>query len=354
MATITPIKGKKGIRYRAQIRIRRGGRVVYSESRTWAKRAMASAWAKRREADLTQAGALERLRHSGVTVGQVLAWYAESSDYSPGRSKLAQVEFLQGSEIASLDAIALSADDVVQFVRLRRVGGVAASTAGQDVVWLRLAMRQYRLATGAPVAVAAVEDAATVLRQSRVIGKSKPRDRRPSVDEMTGLMQYFLDRDGRATIPMAEIVPFAMFSARRQDEICRIRWADLDDRRQAVLVRAMKHPRQVSDTWAFLTDEAYAIIQRQPRTGDRIFPYDGKSVGAAFTRSCRFLDIEDLHFHDLRHECTSWLFERGWGIPQVAGVTGHKSWSSLQRYTHLGESGQFDKWLEWRWRPLRG
>jgi len=36
------------------------------------------------------------------------------------------------------------------------------------------------------------------------------------------------------------------------------------------------------------------------------------------------LKIEDLHFHDLRHEGTSRLFEAGLTIEKVALVTGHK------------------------------
>jgi site-specific recombinase XerD len=47
------------------------------------------------------------------------------------------------------------------------------------------------------------------------------------------------------------------------------------------------------------------------------------------------LKIEDLHFHDLRHEGTSRLFEAGFSIQQVALVTGHKDWKMLRRYTHL-------------------
>jgi hypothetical protein len=66
-----------------------------------------------------------------------------------------------------------------------------------------------------------------------------------------------------------------------------------------------------------------------------IFPYNGRSVGTAFCRQCRELKIDDLHFHDLRHEGTSRLFEAGFSIEQVALVTGHKDWKMLRRYTHL-------------------
>jgi integrase len=67
----------------------------------------------------------------------------------------------------------------------------------------------------------------------------------------------------------------------------------------------------------------------------RFFPYNSKSVGTAFRRACADADVRDLHFHDLRHEGTSRLFEVGLSIEQVALVTGHKDWKMLRRYTHI-------------------
>ncbi|WP_245433712.1 tyrosine-type recombinase/integrase [Methylocystis hirsuta] len=63
------------------------------------------------------------------------------------------------------------------------------------------------------------------------------------------------------------------------------------------------------------------------------FPYNGKSVGAALRRQCRELQIEDLHFHDLRHEGRSRLLEAGFTVEQVALVTGHKDWKMLRRHS---------------------
>lgn len=78
-------------------------------------------------------------------------------------------------------------------------------------------------------------------------------------------------------------------------------------------------------------------MQRQPQIPgeDRIFPFNSKSVGTAFTRACSKLGILDLCFHDLRHEATSRLFEQGYDIPEVAAVTLHSSWNELKRYTQL-------------------
>lgn len=67
----------------------------------------------------------------------------------------------------------------------------------------------------------------------------------------------------------------------------------------------------------------------------RVFPYNPKSIGANFTRACRLRGLHDLHFHDLHHETTSHLFERGYDIPQVAQFTLHESCTTLKRYTHL-------------------
>ncbi len=66
-----------------------------------------------------------------------------------------------------------------------------------------------------------------------------------------------------------------------------------------------------------------------------MFPQKPRSIGTAFRRACIDLGIEDLHFHDLRHEGTSRLFEAGLKIQQVALVPGHKDWKKLKRFTHL-------------------
>jgi integrase len=45
--------------------------------------------------------------------------------------------------------------------------------------------------------------------------------------------------------------------------------------------------------------------------------------------------LRSVRFHDLRHEATSRLFERGLGVMEVASMTGHRSLAMLSRYTHI-------------------
>jgi len=41
------------------------------------------------------------------------------------------------------------------------------------------------------------------------------------------------------------------------------------------------------------------------------------------------------------------LFELGYTIPHAAAVSGHRSWVSLKRYTHIRQTG--DKYAGWKW-----
>ena len=46
----------------------------------------------------------------------------------------------------------------------------------------------------------------------------------------------------------------------------------------------------------------------------------------------KFLGIENLRFHDLRHEACTRLAEQGFTIPQLQQVSLHESWKCLQIY----------------------
>lgn len=82
---------------------------------------------------------------------------------------------------------------------------------------------------------------------------------------------------------------------------------------------------------------------------DLLLPLSGKMISKNFTDACRLLGIEDLRFHDLRHEAATRLSEQGLTIPQMQQVTGHESWSSLQRYVDVSPRKSlldFDEALE--------
>ncbi|OCX73846.1 tyrosine-type recombinase/integrase [Acidithiobacillus thiooxidans] len=56
---------------------------------------------------------------------------------------------------------------------------------------------------------------------------------------------------------------------------------------------------------------------------------------ASWRRALAQATISGLTFHDLRHEATSRLFEKGFNTVEVSAITGHKTLQMLKRYTHL-------------------
>jgi integrase len=88
-----------------------------------------------------------------------------------------------------------------------------------------------------------------------------------------------------------------------------------------------------------LTDSALTVLNRYP-SKDRLFAIAPDSVTQAFSRACRRAGINDLRFHDLRHEAISRLFEQGRSVPEVASISGHSDYRMLARYTHLQPASQ--------------
>jgi integrase len=343
------------VSYLAQITRRGHG---HQESRSFDKRKTAEAWAKKREREIDDAIAngrpIKTQTQSNATLGTTIDRYIKESKKEIGKTKAQVLATIRKEyDIADLRCDKITSQDIVAFAKELhdRPGLESAATVLNYLSHLSAVFSLARPSWGIPLDKQAMDDAMIVCKSMGFTAKSKKRDRRPSLDELELLLNHFEKRFAHRpkSCPMHKVVVFAIFSTRRQEEICRITWADYDVAGQRVLVRDMKHPgdKAGNDTWVELPDPCCAIIEAMPRSSDRIFPFTADALSAAFTRACKALEIGDLHFHDLRHEGASRLFEMGWTVPQVAAVTGHRSWSSLQRYTHLRQTG--DKFAGWKW-----
>jgi integrase len=262
----------------------------------------------------------------------------EVSEIRPmGRSKSAHIKFLENMNLANINVTDIKSSDLIKHVRERRKSGAGPSTVNNDLVWLRIILRYARAAWNVPVDLKTIDDAYEVLRAEKLVSKSKARSRRPTETELVCLSDYFQNKEKhRNSMPMNDIMWFAIHSARRQSEITGLLIDDNDEKTRTGIVRNLKHPtdRELFRRFKY-SDEAWEIVCRHTHKEERLFPFDPKTVGASFTRACRLLEIDDLHFHDLRHEATSRLFEAGYSIIEVQQFTLHDSWGTLSRYTHL-------------------
>lgn len=357
MGTIIKRRRKNGtIAWLAQISVMRQGKVLLRESQTFERRSTAAAWIENREESLARPGALDALKtqpksKKTPTLSDAIDRYVQESIKQIGRTKTQVLKSIKTFDIADKHCDAITSADIVEFAQEKLNSGVQPQTVSNYLSHLGAVFSIARPAWGFPLNAQAMEDARKVADKLGITGKSRERDRRPTLDELDQLMQHFLDRSRRrpTSIPMHRIIAFAIFSTRRQEEIVRIRWKDLDVEGKRILVRDMKNPGEKigNDVWCDLQEQALAIIEAMPLIEDEIFPYSTDAISAAFTRACKLLEIKGLHFHDLRHDGVSRLFELGLNIPYVAANSGHRSWTSLKRYTHLRQTG--DKYAGWSW-----
>lgn len=334
-----------GMAYLARIRIKRDGAIIHQETRTFETHRRADAWIKERETELARPGAIEQAAATTTTLADAIRRYTKESRAKIGKTKAQVLDAILTYPIAGKPCDAIGSDDLVAFARSLLVDR-QPQTVGNYMSHLAAVFAIARPAWGYPLDARAMADAATVCRRLGYTSKSAERDRRPTLDELDRIMSYFSTKPG---IPMTHIVAFALFSTRRLEEITRLQWDDLNEAHSRVLVRDMKNPgqKQGNHVWCDLPTPALAIIRSMPDVADEIFLFNHRSISAAFTRATRFLAIDDLHFHDLRHDGISRLFETGANIPQAAAVSGHRSWSSLKRYTHIRQAG--DKYANWPW-----
>ena len=356
MGNIVPRKRKDGTTgYTAVIRIKRGGRIVHRETKTFDREAAAKTWIKKREGALAAPGALDAILAPPVEdppLSDVIDRYNEDKLKPHGKTKDQVLRTIQGSELGQMTCSKITSQAIVEFASSLEV---QPQTVLNYVSHLSSIFTVARPAWGYPLDPQAMADAMVVLKKLGRTSKSRQRTRRPTLEELDKLLNHFqtIETKKPHSNPMCRLILFAIFSTRRQEEITRITYEDLNREHLELIVRDMKNPGEKigNDVTTNLTPEALRLIDSQAgktkNKAGRVFPYNPQSVSAAFTRACSILGIEDLHFHDLRHDGISRLFEMGRGIPQVACVSGHRSWVSLKRYTHIRQSG--DKYAGWHW-----
>lgn len=332
---------------RWQAQIRRHGECI---SETFDTKAQAKVWARRIESDLDHGKAIGKAKVRGTVRELLDAYEVAARKIKPlGRSKLGVLKHLREG-LGSKSLRKLSADDILEHARKRREGrlihgqivGAGPVTIALDLALLGTVLRASHGLLGVPLSVEPVRQAREALKAARLAGKSQERDRRPTQGEIDWLCEHFASNP-RQKVPMPTLIKFAIATAMRREEITRLRWEDLNEKAGTIVVRDRKDPQRKignDETVPLLAVTGYdalAIILSQPRKGDLIFPWKAETITTIFARACDkdHLNIDDLRFHDLRHEGISRMFEAGMEVPEVALCSGHKDWRTLRRYTQL-------------------
>ncbi len=322
MASITPSYDREGehIGWKASVR-KRGYPPQY---RTFRTRKDAEAWALVIESEMTRGAWRDRSESEGTTLAECLDRYLAEivPTKKGGRREVDYVRQWKARPIAHLYMSSVMGKDVAQAMKDMEAEGKGPNTIRLHLALLSHLFKVARTDWG----MEALDNPVGLVRKPKL---PQGRDRRLVGDEEVRLVATC-----RAINPeIAAIVTFAIETAMRQGEILGMTWDDVDLHGRTVTLRLTKNgTKRVVP----LSNAAFQLLANLPRQlNGQVWEYGQEGVKYAFSEARKKAEIKDLHFHDLRHEATSRLFEKGFNTMEVSAITGHKTLQMLKRYTHL-------------------
>lgn len=318
MATIRKHRDK----WQAIVR-RKGARHI---ARSFTKRADAVIWARQIETVAERRGLPVNIHLlDKMTVADVLKRYRDTvvpKKRSPEREVILLNAFLR-TQIAGLRLSEATPSVFVEY-RDQRLRHVKPATINRELGVLQHAFDIAWREWGLPVPE-------NPLKRVRRPALPRGRDRRLEGDEEAHLYAAC----GALRGPyMRPLIILSLETAMRRGELLGLNWGDIDWEKRIVHLDITKNgdSRDVP-----LSLRAFETLERLRKgaNGDRVFDVTGNAVRLAWGRLRRHAGCPDLHFHDLRHEAVSRLFEKGLDVIAVATISGHKELRMLKRYTHL-------------------
>jgi len=308
-----------------EVRVRKKGQPT--TCKTFETRADAERWAREIEGEIDRGVFVPRGEAESTSLAEALNKYIKEhvSKLSKGdkNSRHYQALAIKRRKIASKVLAAIRSKDIADYIKEREEEGVKASTIRADLAIIstlfNLAIRNWGMES----------------LQNPVARVNKPklpkgRERRLEEGEETRLLAV-------CDSEMQNIILFALETAMRRGELATLTWNNLDlERRTATLYETKNGETRTTP----LSPKALTILKRIKGDLDtkegRVFKKSTDVISIAMRKACQEAKINDLHFHDLRHEATSRLFENtDLDIMEIRSITGHKTLQMLVRYTHL-------------------
>jgi len=225
------------------------------------------------------------------------------------------------TKIANMKLSQISASDFYSY-REKRIKTVKPATINRELGIIKHAFDTAINEWGCPLS-------SNPLSNIKKLKMNNSRDRRLQEGEIERIYNAVTPTQNPLIIP---VVRFALETAMRRGEILNIHWCDIDFEKRTLHIPIAKngHARTIP-----LTDEAVEILKSVSSEDMQVFSITANALRLAWVRLTKRAKIDNLHFHDLRHEAVSRFFERGLSIPEVALISGHRSYAMLARYTHL-------------------
>jgi integrase len=296
-----------------------------TQTRTFTTRADAQRWGKETEIAIERGLFFDRTVAERTTLSSLIERYRK--DVLPEKSGKHLAPALRQLDAAfGQYAVSSITSEMIATHRNDRLKTVSASTIRKEINLLSKLFDLAGKEWGIPIA-------ANPCAMVSLPAEPKGRDRRLEEGEEARLIEAC---EGSESAPeLVAIVQVALETGARLGELLKLRWQD---------VNLAKHTAKLLDTKNGedriipLSSKAIGTLKSLPRhIHGRVFWRwsASDSFNKTWARACKRAGVNDLRFHDLRHEAVSRLFEKGLNPMEAASVSGHKTLAMLKRYTHL-------------------
>ena len=316
-----------------QVQIRRKG--YPSLSKLFKSHKEARLWGSHFESQMDIGCFKDKTQAENTTLGDLLQRYVK--EVTPLKKSFRQekariLQMLRDDPICLYKMTALT-PKVVAAWRDDRLLQVSGSTANRDLALLshviNTARREWEIHIDNPI---------SLVRRPKC---NKGRERRLVNEEQDVLFNEIKSKSRNPyLLPVFQI---AIETGMRRGELLGLEWSRVDLERRVIRLIDTKNGDGRSVP---LTLKAVEILFSLPkRTGYEmlVFPISANALKLGFQRAVERSGINDLRFHDLRHEAVSRFFEKGLNVMEVASISGHKTLQMLKRYTHMQVSVMLEK-----------
>ncbi len=291
--------------------------------RTFDTKAEAESWAKIVEAEMVRGVFFSRKEAESTTLSDALDRYErEISSIKKGHlQEKKRIRSWKTHPLAKRFLATIQGKDIAAWRDARIKSGSSANTVRLDLAVISHLFEIARKEWG-------MEGLHNPVKAIRMPSPPAGRDRRLQPGELEMLLESSSEE-------MNHVIRFALETAMRRGELAGMTWEMVDLKKRTVTLPETKNGQK---RIVPLSSVSVAILKERigtRRLDGKVWDIGPDAISQDFAKACRKAGISGLHFHDLRHEATSRLFEKGFDTMEVRTITGHKTLQMLARYTHL-------------------
>ena len=292
-----------------------------SASKTFHIRRDAERWARDQEQRLDN-GTFGKLAPQEVTLAELLIRYRDTVTVTKkgAPQETRRLQRLLKDPLSSLMVDQITSDRLASFRDKRLRDGTRAAAIDLIMIshCLKIAMNEWGLSL-------TTNPADKVKRPA----PAKARQRRLEAGEYV-----LLERAAKLTKNpyLWPLVILAIETGIRRSELLGLSWDNISLKNRTAYLTDTKNG---SGRTVPLSSKAVAVICNLDKIRAHLFPVSDNAIRLSWGKLKKRVKLNNLRFHDLRHEAISRFFERGLTVAEVALISGHKDPRMLMRYTHL-------------------